>query len=275
MKESYLFECMSLRGLCADISLKDCGREKCPVGKLTSFEGTELISIHVIMSGKGILRYDEKEVQLHAGDIFVIMPGFNYTYFPNKDMPWSYLWVVVESSLVLEVFRNAGIAVSHPYLRMVNNRRVFENIEKIVFNYEQKGCFSFEELGHFYLLLNAIISDYNEKHDIVSREEIYVHQAIRFINNNAYNIKVEDIASGLAIHTNYFSAVFKKIMGITPKQFITERRMMKAKRLIQVEKMEIKKVSEILGYSNQLQFSKEFKKFFGESPSKFKEKQSD
>ena len=33
------------------------------------------------------------------------------------------------------------------------------NIEKIVFNYEQKGCFSFEDLGHFYLLLNAIISD--------------------------------------------------------------------------------------------------------------------
>ena len=270
MEEGYLFECASLRGLCADISLKDCGREKCPIDKLTSFEGTELISIHAIVSGKGTLCYDEKEVQLHAGDVFVLMPGFSYKYFPNKDTPWSYLWVVVESPLVTEVFRNAGITVSHPYLRMNNNRIVFENIEKIVFNYEQKGCFSFEELGYFYLLLNAMLSDYSEKHDIVSREEIYVKHAIRFIKNNAYNIKIKDIAADLAIHTNYFCAVFKKIMGVTPKQFIIERRMMKAKRLIQVEKMEIKKVSEILGYSNQLQFSKEFKKFFGECPSKYK-----
>lgn len=270
MEEGYLFRSVSLRGLCADITLIDCGREKCPIGKLTAFEATERISIHTIVSGKGTLCYDEKEVQLQTGDIFVLMPGFSYKHFPKEDAPWSYLWVDVQSPLVVEVFKNIGITVSHPYLRLDKNNKIFEYLEKIVFSYEQKGNFSFEEMGNFYLLLNAMVSDYSEKHDIVSREEIYVEQAIRFINNNAYNIKVEDIAVDLAIHTNYFSAVFKKIMGITPKQFITDRRMLKAKRLIQVEKMEIKKISEILGYSNQLQFSKEFKKYFGECPSKLK-----
>ena len=216
------------------------------------------------------MRYNEKEVLLRSGDVFVLMPGFAYEYFPSKDTPWSYLWVVVDSFLVIEVLKNAGITVSHPYLRMANNRSALENIEKIVFNYEQNGCFSFESLGYFYLLLNTFLSDYHAKHEIISKEEIYTNQAIRFIKNNAYNIKIEDIAADLAIHTNYFCVVFKKVMGITPKQFITERRMMEAKRLIQVEKLEIKKISKILGYSNQLQFSKEFKKYFGECPSKYK-----
>lgn len=270
MEEGYLFEYVNLRGLCADIKLIYCGREKCPIGKMTAFEGTEHISIHVVVSGKGTLCYDEKEVHLQSGDIFVLMPGFRYKHFPNNVTPWSYLWVDIESPLVAEVFRSVGITVSHPYLRLNKNNKIFDYLEKIVFSYEQKGYFSFEEVGNFYLLLNAMVSDFSGKHDIISREDIFVEQALRFITNNGYDIKIKDIAADLAIHANYFSAVFKKTIGVTPKQFLTERRMMKAKRLLQVDKMELKKVSEILGYSNQLQFSKEFKKYFGECPSKYK-----
>ncbi len=95
-----------------------------------------------------------------------------------------------------------------------------------------------------------------------------LHKALRLMESSPRpDITVADIAAALSITASSFTALFKKEIGSNPKHYIIEARIKKACHLLLSKN--IKEVSAELGYSDQFQFSKQFKARLGISPKQY------
>ena len=82
-------------------------------------------------------------------------------------------------------------------------------------------------------------------------------------------LSVENIAKEFYINYNYLCVLFKKHMGITINDFITETRMQKALEMMYNGAFVVQEIAELAGYTNVNYFSKCFKKKFGMPPSQY------
>ncbi|PSL36362.1 AraC family two component transcriptional regulator [Planomicrobium soli] len=86
------------------------------------------------------------------------------------------------------------------------------------------------------------------------------------------NITIEKIASHVYMNPTYFCECFKSETGETVLDFVTRSRISKARELILTTNLKVYEISEEVGYTDTKYFSKLFKKYYGELPSKYKEK---
>lgn len=116
----------------------------------------------------------------------------------------------------------------------------------------------------FYDILHRLVSGDEEKESILS-------PAIKYLENNYASLEITNacLASQCNISEVYFRKLFMKTYGMTPKQFIIDMRINKAKQLLTDGALKIKAVSEECGFSNQYHFSRLFKQKTGMTPSSF------
>ncbi|KAB8134168.1 response regulator [Gracilibacillus oryzae] len=84
------------------------------------------------------------------------------------------------------------------------------------------------------------------------------------------NITIPKIASQVYMNPTYFCEYFKTQSGETVLDYVTRVRIEKAKEILLTSDCKINEVSVKVGYSDTKYFSKLFKKFYGEVPSKYK-----
>lgn len=80
-------------------------------------------------------------------------------------------------------------------------------------------------------------------------------------------LTVSDIASQSGISEYHFYRLFKKTFGQSPNQYLIQKRLSHAKKLLSTQSISITELASFCGYSDIFTFSKSFKKQFGFSPS--------
>ncbi len=113
--------------------------------------------------------------------------------------------------------------------------------------------------------------------DIVMNERLdttrsFITKGIIFVRDHYadQNLTVETVCKYLGVSASYFSVVFKKEMGKTFINYLTDYRMDKAVDLLLNYDEKTYIIAEKVGYSDPNYFSYVFKKQFGVSPSKYK-----
>lgn len=79
-------------------------------------------------------------------------------------------------------------------------------------------------------------------------------------------LSVEDLAAFFDISPRRMHQIFQKELDISPKQYITKKKMEEGYRLLVQTAMPINKISELLCFSSPYHFSNEFKKLFHQTP---------
>lgn len=96
-----------------------------------------------------------------------------------------------------------------------------------------------------------------------------VHKAIRFMHENFMApLSIKEIAADLNMSEANFSQYFKKIVGITPKEYLTSLKLAKAKEMIKSQN--VTEVAFDLGYENISHFISLFKNKYGITPLQYK-----
>lgn len=110
--------------------------------------------------------------------------------------------------------------------------------------------------------------------DSIQQNEIDpIQMAKKWIRMNlGVNITIEKIAREIPMNPTYFCEYFKSQTGVTILDYVTKTRLEKAKELLVTTDLKIYDIAEQVGYADTKYFSKLFKKYYGEVPSKFKEK---
>lgn len=81
----------------------------------------------------------------------------------------------------------------------------------------------------------------------------------------------QTIAEQVFLSPNYMAATFKELTGRLLSEYITEKRLEKAKELLLTTNLPIVKIAKQVGFSSQSYFTKNFKRFFGVTPKRFKQ----
>ncbi|MGI6778556.1 MAG: response regulator transcription factor [Acetivibrionales bacterium] len=89
--------------------------------------------------------------------------------------------------------------------------------------------------------------------------------------NFAEDISLETIANRFSINPSHLTRLFKRYKGKTPLKYLISLRIEEAKKLITEQpELDLKDISEIVGYSDQHYFSRIFKNVVGKSPSEYR-----
>jgi YesN/AraC family two-component response regulator len=102
----------------------------------------------------------------------------------------------------------------------------------------------------------------------ISQETNSISRGIKeYIDKNyTRNITLKDIANALYVSTDYVSHIFKKELGDSPINYLINRRINEAKKLLATTTKPVSEVASMVGYDNVQYFTMLFKKVTGQSP---------
>ena len=96
-------------------------------------------------------------------------------------------------------------------------------------------------------------------------------EVLEYIDRNlASEINIAELGSLTQLSRADFSSLFRRSFGVPPKQYISLRRISRAKYLLWRTKLSVKEIAEQCGYENKYFFYRIFKKYTGVTPSQYR-----
>ena len=257
-----------------DLGLYQFGYERCKPSHSFGPAVRNHYLFHYVLSGKGRLHsknsvMEDRVYRIGAGQGFMIFPGHETLYAADSDNPWEYLWLEFDGLRVLEGMSMIGISIDDPVYRPLYKgygETVRAEMQHII---DHRDASPLYLIGHLYLFLNALICSIAGTSSIPANKhrDFYIHEAIAYIKSNYdKDISIESIASASGLERSYFGKLFKKETGQSPQSFLITYRMIKAADLLNQTRLSIAEVGRLVGYDNQMHFSRAFKKYYGVSP---------
>lgn len=94
---------------------------------------------------------------------------------------------------------------------------------------------------------------------------------VRYLNQN-YNthVSLDSLTKSFFISYHYLSRIFKNVMGVSITQYVNQIRVKQAQILLRETKKSVTFISEEVGYDSPTHFERNFKRFIGLSPLKYR-----
>lgn len=100
-----------------------------------------------------------------------------------------------------------------------------------------------------------------------SQKETNVRRILQYLNQYYKNaISLEGLSKEMHLNKYYMCHSFKEVTGLSINNFITRRRIEEAKKLLRLSDEPVGNMSEHLGFTNPVHFSRMFKQHAGVSP---------
>ena len=260
----------------SDLSIHNIGYESCPPGYQYGPRICPYYLIHFVTQGCGMLFIQDQELPVKTGEAFLIPSEKIASYKSDDKTPWSYAWTGFLGTKSDSFFRQLTLASPEKFvLHELDTEKYAALIRKAA---------SREEIGitNYYYTNSILLQIFSElSTDVLQKESrtqrSLMAEEIRYYLEMKYSehLMITEAASDLGIHPNYLTAVFRKRFGITPKQFLTERKINKACQLLSDTDLPVGMIAQTLGFDDQMAFSKVFKKYMKVSPSAFRQEQRD
>lgn len=108
-------------------------------------------------------------------------------------------------------------------------------------------------------------------HQIRNRLQGLVSQQFKQGHESASHYGIDDIAAELGISTSHCNRVFKQVFGQSPRAMLSEMVLHEAKILLGNPALSIQNIAVMLGYKDIAHFSRQFKRWSGISPSRYRQ----
>lgn len=226
-----------------------------------------------VTHGKGELQIEDKRFPIRENDFIIVNPHIEHTEFSTGDTPLEYI-----------VFGLEGITFSFD--------KKFQDLNYALYNYDtQKDKILF--------MLNTLLAeayDQNPNYELVCRnlteilmvylvrkQHLGLHQSLdtkmskecgvakRYIDSNYMDNITLDLLAELT-HMNKFYLVhsFTKYTGLSPINYLTQRRIQVAMDLLSSTDYSIAQIASSVGFSSQSYFSQVFRKALALTPVQYR-----
>ena len=257
-----------------DLGMYQMGSEKCAPGHSFGPASRNHFLFHYVLAGNGVLYAPNANGELCHYPVgqdegFLLMPGHVTTYIADSRTPWEYMWIEFDGLRVQETLEIAGFSLENLVYRSKKPALRDAMRSQMIYIIQHESASMLELIGHMYLFLDLMTRSLSGK-PIPAKSRLrnfYIQEAISFIEEHYQSdISVEEIAGNCGLNRSYFGKIFKEVIGSTPQKFLLNYRMVKATELLRHTDMPIAEISPLVGYQNQLHFSRAFKGHFGVSP---------
>jgi len=267
MKDPTLFQVESHLHQSSDIGMYYCGKR---IDTPNHIYGPEIRNYYLfVLVNKGEASFFHRSgtIKLKAQDMLVMCPGERIHYAANT--PWSIQWVGLYGQTVESYMEELSIDGDHPIIQIEEYNEMSRVLEDLyLISIDSDECCKFKQLEliyRFFSLLSPPVSKHS-KYDIAE-------SAKRILDYNfGRDIRVQEISNTLHVDAAYLTRKFSAKYGIAPKEYLLDKRIAHAKKLLKESDACIKEIAASIGYFDQLYFSRIFKKKVGVSPTDFAKK---
>ena len=259
-----------------DLHLSYCGMEDVYPGfEFGPFIRTEYV-LHIVQKGKGIFIMDNKTYHLCENQAFLIPPDVETFYKADAHEPWSYMWVGFNGIRAYETVTNAGFTSKSPVKTLSCTDDLHNYISQLLDAHMLTYSNELKRNGLLMQFWSNLIDEHaasdSQKDPFDYPASVYIKNAVHYMSlHYDKKIKIADLADHIGINRSYLTNSFKKVMKMSPQEYLISLRMEKAASLLKSTSLSIQEVALKVGYEDALAFSKIFRQNFGESPRSYRE----
>lgn len=228
-----------------------------------------------VASGKTHFYIGGKDQIVTAGHMVLFQPKEeqHYEYF-GEDKPEVY-WVHFTGSSVKEILRSYDIPLDE-HIFFAGTPAAYTQLFKNMIEEFQSCKVGYREMLEMNLrqLFLMIQRTRLEKPPLVTTAVQQEMDFARQYFHEHYNepINIEEYAQSRHTSISLFMRNFKKVYGVSPKQYILNIRMNNAQNLLESTDYTVAEIAAIVGYDNALYFSRIYHKQKGQAPSDYRKK---
>lgn len=252
------------------LAVYSCGVQRCGSGHSWGPAVRDHYLIHCIVSGQGVYSCGAQEYTLKAGDGFVVSPNQIVSYQADKHNPWEYRWVGFHGSDAKLLMLQTGLSHEAPIFHFDREGSLPQLLKNICDASGPGPSADARMQAGLLLFLAELMDRYGQPAAPRASGYEYVKKAIRFIDfNYSRDIDIEDVAASAGISRSHLYRLFMENISMPPNEYLMRYRIHKAVSLLREGQLSVGEVAYSTGFSDQLYFSRVFKKYMGAPPSRY------
>lgn len=199
---------------------------------------------------------EEKQQIVSGGEIIICPPGQK---FSRK------IITPIEMCMI-KFTAPSPLPVSSESIKIINIIRYYDNLKKLENCIFCDALENYPEYQHYCMDVLLLFADSLQ---FGSQIEYAKKKLDEGFNKN---VSISEVAKDVGYTTPHFINVFKNIYGITPKAYLNQIKILKAKELLLSTQLFSKEIAYSLGFEDDLYFIRFFKQRTGLTPKQFREK---
>lgn len=230
---------------------------------------TPFTVLQYCISGHGNLRYENSTYRIGPGETLLLLMPHNHRYWLEDDGRWEFFWISMNGQEALRIHQ-AVLSVTGPVIRLKLETidHLASCCSRLVNGAETPGSAS----AVAYEAAMVLYDDVFGSHPSFGGEYRTMQQVLSHIDSHLdKNLSVNELAAVAGLSRAHFSRIFAANEGVPPAEFVLQKRLRRAAKLLTTAaNMPIKEVSVLCGFEDPNYFSKVFRRLYGINPSEFR-----
>ncbi len=259
-----------------ELLVKSCGHYKLiHLKKMTTLRPAGRRDYQLLYVAEGTAHFNMEGIRYDVGKggALIYRPEIPQDYYYKLQEKPDIYWIHFTGRGVEQLLNSLGLIADRPMMFHAKEELV-ELFENIITELRMDRISNIEMAEAYFRQLLILMA---RSYDTDEREKRGYHSMFDEVINQMHheyqkNINVSSLADRYHISCCWFIREFKRYTGYSPKQYLTNIRLQNAKELLNNHSLSISDVSNLVGYDNQLYFSRIFHKYIGMSPSEYRDR---
>jgi AraC-like DNA-binding protein len=221
------------------------------------------------IAGAGNLRYENRTYRVKPGETLLLIIPHNHRYWLEQGGRWEFFWISMHGEEALRIHQDI-LDVTGPVLKL--QPETIERLADCTLRLIDGGANRPGTASAIaYEAAMALYDDVFGSHPAISRENRAMQHVIDHIAANLDQpLLVSELAEVSGMSRAHFSRVFAASEGMPPAEFVLQRRLLRAAKLLAHNNVPIKEISIRCGFPDPNYFAKVFRRVYGASPTEYR-----
>ena len=225
------------------------------------------------LSGEGWIRMDDRLWTIHPHSIVFIPANAPHAYGADESIPWNIYWMHITGAQADAFFSWKQSIIPEPVVILASVERMIELFETAIrysiANYDEVALAQLVSLANQILAETVLAREVSEHR--AKKVEGRIIKTIRFMQESlTQDLTLEQLAHKASLSVPHYCTLFKSHTGTTPLRFFTRLRLQRACELMKNANLNVRMVSEAMGFEDPFYFGRVFKKIMGITPTNYR-----
>ena len=228
--------------------------------------------LNFVIRGKG--RFNGKPFS--AGQCYYFAPLQKHTVETDQNEPFVSVWLSIEGTYAYDII-NRLTSLRYDNILPFDFCSDVMTLTKTFLYKTNLGDMTTSYLRSLIdIYIAHVKSEQSKLPEMFATKKIekLIRESKIYVRKNLKHVTVSEMAAAQHYNTNYFSRVFTEAMGMTPFEYIIDKKMEWARNALVHSNLSIEEILEAIGYEHRNGFTIAFKKKYGCPPAIYRKKKS-
>lgn len=225
-------------------------------------------SFHFVLEGQVLFTQNQTRITLEQGDVFCLLPHVMHQYEAvSSGRNLRMAWLAFDGKQAASVINHLDIHPERPYMKQVIDPALLAVLDGILQEFSRGSTGHLRKLGMLYELFHQLSEAARPRPDAPRPSASWVSQSVEYFDiHYSEDISVKDVARHFKINRSHFTKTFTEQVGVSPKQYLQNLKMKRAKQLLLETPLTITEIALSLGFPDLYSFTRAFRNYCNISP---------